>query len=146
MSDIAHTSSPQPASAGVEQVGRSWRERTAAATQAGGLLAVIIAVAIYFEVSNPVFLHFTNVVEVLRSGVLYFIVAAGSTLVIVGGGLDLSVGALYAAGGVFACDFMVIGVPWPVALVLGVLSGAALGALNACMAIYLKVPPLIATL
>src|SRR5581483_3971372 len=107
MSDAARPPSP-PAhalSAALEPSGRQWRERLAGLTQAGGLIAVIIAVAIYFEATNPVFLGFSNVVEVLRSGVLYFIVAAASTLVIVGGGLDLSVGALYAAGGVFACDF-----------------------------------------
>ena len=133
-------------SVAVEPSGVPWRDRIAGLTQAGGLVAVIAAVAVYFQIANSGFLAFSNIVEILRSGVLYFIVAAASTLVMVGGGLDLSVGALYAAGGIAAGELMTRGVPWPVAVILGVAAGGGLGALNAAMTNYLKVPPLIATL
>jgi ribose transport system permease protein len=140
---------PEPSDTVASVIGATsdtWRERLSGLTQAAGLVTVIAAVAVFFQVKNPTFLHFTNVVEVLRSGVLYFIVAAASTLVMVGGGLDLSVGSIYAAGGIVAAEFMTGGMPWPFALALGVVAGGGLGALNALMTNYLKVPPLIATL
>jgi ribose transport system permease protein len=110
------------------------------------MVVVIVGLAVIFQLRNSVFLSSGNVVEVLRSGVLYFMVACPSTLVLVGGGLDFSVGSLYAAGGVFGCGLMVLGVPWPAAMLLGVGAGALLGGVNAFVAIRFKVPPLIATL
>lgn len=114
--------------------------------QSGGLIFVITALAIYFGIANPVFLSFNNVIDLLRSGVLYFVVAAGSTLVVVAGGLDLSVGAVYAGGAILATELMIHGVPWPLAVLLAVAAGGALGVANAGLTILAKVPPLIATL
>ena len=122
------------------------RERLGIFSQQGGMVLVIIALAAVFQLRNGVFLTSGNLIEVLRSGVLYFMVACPSTLVLIGGGLDFSVGSLYAAGGVFGCGLMVLGVPWPAAIVLGVGAGALLGGVNAFVTIRFKVPPLIATL
>jgi len=136
----------QVAPPGEAEVDHPVSRRLASLTQAAGLIGVIVGVAVYFQFNNSAFLTFNNVVEILRSGVLYFIVAAASTLVMVGGGLDLSVGALYAAGGVLACEFMVAGIPWLVAILLALAISAAIGSLSALITIYLRVPPLIATL
>jgi ribose transport system permease protein len=134
------------AEAAPEDVEHRVRQRLASLTQAGGLVGVIVVVALYFQLKNSAFLTFNNVIEILRSGVLYFVVAAASTLVMVGGGLDLSVGALYAAGGVFAGEFMVAGIPWPIAILFALAASAAIGFASALITIYLRVPPLIATL
>ena len=152
MKEVTAPASPSLAGSGqvatppTTDVDSRFRQRLASLTQAAGLIGVIVGVAIYFQLNNSAFLTFNNVVEILRSGVLYFIVAAASTLVMVGGGLDLSVGALYAAGGVFACEFMVAGIPWPVAILIALAIAAAIGCLSALITIYLQVPPLIATL
>ena len=115
-------------------------------TQLAGIVAVIVVLVVIFQIGNPVFLSTGNVIELLRSGTLYFIVACPATLILVGGGIDFSAGAVYATGGVSAALFMVAGIPWPIAVLLGVAIGAALGILNAALSVYLKVPPLIATL
>jgi ribose transport system permease protein len=99
-----------------------------------------------FQIGNPVFLSTGNILEILRASTLYFIVACPMTLVLVSGGLDFSAGALFATGGVSAGLMMVAGVPWPLAVILGVGVGCALGAINAWLSVHLRVPPLIATL
>ena len=115
-------------------------------TQLAGIVAVIVVLVVIFQIGNPVFLSTGNVIELLRSGTLYFIVACPATLVLVGGGIDFSAGAVYATGGVSAALLMVAGVPWLIAVLLGVAIGAVLWILNAALSVYLTVPPLIATL
>ena len=120
--------------------------RSTMVAQQGGLIFVVVVLAAAFQAKSSIFLESGNVVELFRSGALYFVVACPATLVIVGGGLDFSVGAVYAAGGVFGGEFMVHGVPWPIAIVLGSLAGGLLGCVNALAITRLKVPALIATL
>ena len=115
-------------------------------TQLAGIVFVVVILGIIFDVKNPVFLSFANVVELAQSGALTFIVASASTIVLVSGGIDFSVGAVFAAGGVVAGLLMIHGMPWPLAIILGIASGVLIGIINAAATIYLKVPPLIATL
>ncbi len=126
---------------------RHWvAEQARTKSQLAAIAGVVLALGIIFQSINPVFLSSGNIIELLRAGTLYFIVACPATLVLVSGGIDFSAGALYATGGVSAGLLMVSGVPWPLAIVLGVAVGALLGLVNALLSVYLKVPPLIATL
>ncbi|WP_072314845.1 ABC transporter permease [Agrococcus sp. Marseille-P2731] len=63
------------------------------------------------------------------------------------GGIDLSVGSMVSLSGIaFAMLFQHAGLPLPVAMLLAVLFGAVLGAVNGVLSAYLGFPPLIATL
>jgi ribose transport system permease protein len=115
-------------------------------TQQLGLVLVVVVLAIIFQANNSVFLSQANLLELLRSGTLYFIVGCPLTLVVVAGGLDFSVGAVYALGAVVTGMLITHGVAWPLAVLLGAALGVVLGLINAAIAIYLGVPPLIATL
>ena len=115
-------------------------------TQQAGLIACVLVLAAVFATRNDTFLSSSNLIELLRSATLYFIVACASTLVLVGGGLDFSIGAVYALGAVITGLLMTHGTPWPLALLGGVAVGVAIGLANAAISIYLGVPPLIATL
>jgi len=115
-------------------------------TQLAGIVIVIAVLVVVFQIGNPIFLSFPNLMELLRSGTLYFIIACPATIVLVSGGMDFSIGAVFAAGGVSAGMMMVAGVPWPLAVLGGIVIGALIGVLNASLSVYLKVPPLIATL
>ncbi len=115
-------------------------------TQQLGLIGVVIVLAVAFQFTNSVFISTGNVLEILRSATLYFIVACPVTLIVVAGGLDLSVGAVYALGAVASGMMMVAGVPWPVALLGGVALGAAIGWLTGALSVFLKLPSLIASL
>ena len=122
------------------------RTRLTAVAQTGGLVFVILLLAIVFQAFNPVFLSQGNLIEIFRSGSLYFVVACASTLILVGGGLDFSIGATFPLGGIVAGAFMLAGVPWPVAVAAGVAAGAVVGLINAGVIVKFDVPPLIATL
>lgn len=108
-------------------------------------LAVFIALAI----GSPAFLTFQNVGNVLdrQSGIL--IVAAASTLVIIAGGIDLSIGATYMFTAVI-CGTLIVTVGGVMGVVLGiivgVLAGLLVGIVNGVISTYLKINPLIATL
>jgi ribose transport system permease protein len=115
-------------------------------TQQAGLIACIALLAVAFATNNPDFVGSSNLIELFRSATLYFVVACGATLVLVGGGLDFSIGAVYALGAVIAGLLMTNGVPWPLSVLIGVAVGAALGLVNAAVTVYLSVPALIATL
>ncbi|MFJ5223113.1 ABC transporter permease [Streptomyces sp. NPDC088400] len=92
---------------------------------------------------DPDFLQTANLTEILRSSVTYFVPAAGATLLIIGGGLDFSAGAVFTLGAIAACELMVHGVPVPIAVVA---AGAVLGTVNFALITYWNVPPIIATL
>ncbi|MBN9239574.1 MAG: hypothetical protein BGO97_07760 [Micrococcales bacterium 70-64] len=111
-----------------------------------GLVVIIIALMLVAAAINPIALNPPNLIEILRSSSIYFIGASAATLLIVGGGLDLSIGSVFAVGGVTAGFVMNAGVPWPLAILAGVGMSAALGAVNALLIVGVKIPPFIATL
>jgi ribose transport system permease protein len=115
-------------------------------------LAIVVpflAVFIALSIGSPAFLTFQNVGNVLdrQSGIL--IVAAASTLVLIAGGIDLSIGATYMFTAVI-CGTLIVkvgGVTGAVlGIVIGVLAGLVVGIVNGIISTYLKVNPLIATL
>ena len=122
------------------------KSRLASSLQRAGLLLVIILVSLVFQMFNPVFLSQGNIMEIFRSGALYFIVACGSTMIFVGGGLDFSIGATFPLGGIVAGALMLAGIPWPLAIVVGIAAGALVGIINATVIVKYDVPPLISTL
>jgi ribose transport system permease protein len=115
-------------------------------TQQAGLIACVLVLAAVFAARNGTFLSSGNLIELLRSATLYFIVACASTLVLVGGGLDFSIGSVYALGAVVTGLLITHGTPWPLALLAGLAVGVVIGLANAATSIRLGVPPLIATL
>ena len=108
-------------------------------------LAVFIALAI----GSPAFLSAQNVGNVLdrQSGIL--IVAAASTLVLIAGGIDLSIGATYMFTAV-VCGTLIVKVGGVAGAVLGItvgiLAGLLVGIINGVVSTYLRINPLIATL
>ena len=122
----------------------------------GLLLAAIIIECIVFEVlarhnGRTSFLSLNSLVNVLNQSAVFGVISVGMTLVILTGGIDLSVGSLIAFGGVIAALFvrgateyvflwMVLG--WLAAMVAGASSGIVSGMLIT----RADVPPFIATL
>ena len=113
-------------------------------TQQLGLVAVIVVLGVAFTAVNSAFASPDNLIDLFRAVTLYFIVACASTLVLVGGGLDFSIGAVYALGAVVAGLLIIGGLPWPLAVLGGIGVGVLAGTINAAVSVYLHVPPLIA--
>lgn len=120
--------------------------RSLGSGQAAPLTLVIVVIAIASQIDNSTFLSSANVIELLRAAVTTFVIGAASTVLLTAGGLDLSVGGVFNLAGVVGAELMVHGIPWPIALVAGLLSGTLIGLINAGLVIYLRVPPIISTL
>lgn len=113
------------------------------------IVAPFLAVFIALSIGSPAFLTFLNVGNVLDRQAGILIVAAASTLVIIAGGIDLSVGATYMFTAVVAGTIIVrVGGEQGAALgiLIGVLAGLVVGITNGVIITYLKINPLIATL
>lgn len=114
--------------------------------QETSLVFVIIVVGAFAASRSPLFLTSANLTEILRSSVIYFVMACGAALLIIGGGLDFSIGAVFTLGALVTSKFLVGGVPWPLAILLGLAITGVVGAVNFAIITYLHVPPIIATL
>ncbi|MDR0362666.1 MAG: ABC transporter permease [Planctomycetota bacterium] len=93
---------------------------------------------------GEVFMNLFNIRNILRQTSMIGVISLGMTMVIVGGGIDLSVGALTALCSVAAAYLSVRG---PVAAVAATLAlGLVLGAVNGLLVAGLRIVPFIATL
>ncbi len=110
------------------------------------LIAVIILIGIATALRNPNFLNPGNLTDIARAAVIYFVMACGASLLMIGGGLDFSVGSVFTLGGISAAWLMQAGVPWPIAIAGGLCAGGLAGLLNSVVIARLHVPPIIATL
>jgi ribose transport system permease protein len=114
-----------------------------------GLLAILALSAILSPVrdGHVVFLDPQNLLNIVRFASENGIIAVGMTLVILTGGIDLSVGAVLALGAVAAASLLMRSHWGVLPTVLGVLSlGAGVGAVNGLVTTRLKVPSFITTL
>lgn len=113
------------------------------------IVAPFLAVFVALSIGSPAFLSLQNIGNVLdrQSGML--IVAAASTLVLIAGGIDLSIGATYMLAAV-VCGTFILKVGDVGGAVLGVVGGVLVGLLvglvNGVVSTYLRINPLIATL
>jgi ribose transport system permease protein len=110
-----------------------------------GIVLVFIALFIALAVSSDVFLTKTNLLNILDQWSAVGIMACGATLVLVAGGFDLSVGAIYALSGVIAAK-VAISTGVAVGLIAGVAVGLVAGLLNGMLSTSGRVNPFIATL
>ncbi len=74
------------------------------------------------------------------------ITVCGEGLVLIAGGIDLSVGAEFLAGAMTAAAASRAGIDVPASIIIGVLAGLAIGLLNGLLVIYVAASPIIVTL
>ena len=112
-----------------------------------GIYVFLAAVVIIFSIIAPNFLSVANLINILRQVSIFGIVVIGVTMVMIGGGMDLSVGGIMAVVGMVMGYCMVnVGLPIPVAVIIGIALGVAFGAINGVVAIKLHIAPIIVTL
>jgi galactofuranose transport system permease protein len=120
------------------------REDIAAAVQRHGALAVLVIVVVVFSFVFPNFGTVTNLSNILVDQSFLAIVALGMTFVIISGGIDLSVGSVFALGGVVAAwgsqHGLVVGLGAPLLLC------GAIGLLNGLLVARAGMAPFIVTL
>lgn len=106
----------------------------------------LIALFVGLSAASPHFLTAANLGSVIRQTAVLNIMALGMTMIIIAGGIDLSVGAILALSGLLGCMVMTSGYPIWVGLCAGVLVGAACGLANGVMTAKLRINPFIVTL
>jgi len=110
------------------------------------ILGLCALVGLVLSLLSANFLQATNLLNLAR-GVSWFAVAAlGVSLVILIGGIDLSVGAVMALAGMVCALGLQAGLPLAVATAGGLLSGAAVGLVNGVLVGRFGLPPFIVTL
>ncbi len=106
------------------------------------LIVLFVALAI----ASPHFLTETNLSSVVRQTAVINIMSLGMTIIIIAGGIDLSVGAILAMSGVLGAMAIEKGMPVPVGILVGVLTGLFWGFVNGLLTTRLRIAPFIVTL
>ena len=110
-------------------------------------LGILLTVGVVLSLATDRFLTVENLSNVVRQVSFVGITASAVTLVMVSGGLDLSVGSIVAVAGVVAAKFAAeAGWPLVPSFLLGAIAGGLFGTLNAFLVVAMRINPVIATL
>ena len=105
-------------------------------------MCIFLAIAV-----GDKFLTVSNITNVVRQFSFNALMALGMLLVIVTGGIDLSVGSVFAFSGIMSCMAITKwGCPVWLGVIIGLIAGALFGYLNGVLITVMKLPPFIATL
>lgn len=107
----------------------------------------LIALVVVFSLASPNFMQTQNVLAILQATSVNGVLAVAATLVIITGGIDLSVGTLMTFCAVICGVILTYwGLPLPLGVLGAILAGTAVGLVSGTIIAKLKVPPFIATL
>jgi len=112
----------------------------------GPLGAVLFVYALFALLSPETFLGWINFTTMVRQTVVVGIAALGMTLIMVQGGIDLSVGSVVALTTVVVARALQGGVSVTAACLFGVATAAAAGLVNGALVAGLRITPFIVTL
>ena len=122
------------------------RDRRKLPTSTGPLVA-LVALCVILSIMSPSFLSWTNIFNIGQQVAVLGILAIGGTVVIILGGIDLSVGAVLGlAGAVVGVLHVGLGANIWLAVLAALVVGAMAGVLNGIMIVYGRLPAFIATL
>lgn len=110
------------------------------------IVLVLIVLFIFFSALSKNFMTKTNLINILRQVAVNGIIAVGMAVVLITGGIDLSVGSVAGIACVSTALLMNDGVPWFVAIILVLLLSACVGVVNGFSISQLGISPFIATL
>lgn len=111
-----------------------------------GIVFVLLVLIIVFSASAPSFLTENNIINILRQVAVVGIVAVGMTMVLLTGGIDLSVGSIIGVACVLIAKLMLTGLNTIVCILITLAVGILLGMLNGFFINVVQIPPLITTL
>lgn len=111
-----------------------------------GIFLILAAMVLFLSVFTNTFLTSTNIFNILRAFSWIAISAFGECMVIITGGIDLSVGSVMGFSGLIAAMLLRSSVAVPVSVMGGLAAGVVIGLLNGLMVTKAKLPPFIATL
>lgn len=113
-----------------------------------GMVAALAVIVILFQVwTSGILLKPLNVTNIVQQNGYILILAIGMVIVIISGHIDLSVGSIAGFVGAMSAVLMIKNdMPWPLAVLLCLLLGAAIGAWQGFWIAYVGIPSFIVTL
>lgn len=112
-----------------------------------GFQLILLLFILFFALSSPVFFSVENLANILQGNAILLIVALAMTLVVIAGGIDLSVGVALDFGAAFALVALKTWHwPWQAAVLAALAGGALVGLVNAILILGFRVKPFLATL
>lgn len=110
------------------------------------IAAFFVACVVFFSLTSDAFFSSGNLLNMLRQSAPILIVAVAMTFVITTGGIDLSVGSTVAIVNALAAVWIGMGIPWPIAVVMLIGTGALIGAVQGWFVAFEGIPSFIVTL
>jgi len=110
------------------------------------LLLVILIFTILMSLASPIFLTRLNIEAIILALSVEATIAIGMVILLISGGLDLSVGSTLAFVGVVTGLALTAGVSSPLSIIVGILAALGVGLLNGVLVAKMKINPFITTL
>ncbi len=144
--EAARVASPELIAGSLGEYTRIWLQRVRSG-ESGALPVVIglVAIVIYFQVRNSLFLSAGNLVNLLIQGTPFIILGMSEVFVLLLGEIDLSVGYNAGVGAVMAA-WLAFSVPWWLAILVGLATSAAIGFIQGTLITRLRLPSFVVTL
>ena len=111
-----------------------------------GILGGLLLMILIFGLASPFFFTVENLLNIAKQSSINAVIAFGMTLVIISGGIDLSVGSVVALAAVVMATLMKVNVAVPLAIAAGLAIGAIAGGLNGMFISRVQLAPFIVTL
>jgi ribose transport system permease protein len=111
------------------------------------IILILLLLMIVFSFTSPYFFTLRNLINIVTQNTYFIIGAVGLSFVMIGGGIDLSVGfQMSLVGVVTAMSMTVYHLPVWMSITIGLILGTILGLINGLIVTNIKVFPLIVTL
>lgn len=111
-----------------------------------GMIGIFLVFTIICSAMGKNFLTVNNIMNIINQASINAILAIGVSMVILTGGIDLSVGSIVGFVGIFLAMNLKSGMPIALGIILCLLCGALIGLFNGVLISYGKVPAFITTL
>ena len=111
-----------------------------------GLVFIVVLTVLVFALLEPRFYSLINIFNIVRQAAIVGILALGLGIVVVNGDFDMSFPAVVSLVGVITIVLIMHSVNAGLILIIGLGIGSAIGALNALLVVYARIPAFIATL
>ncbi|WGL50787.1 ABC transporter permease [Nocardioides sp. BP30] len=145
--DMSSSNDDAVASSKSSSIGASWVAGVRALFgKQAGLVVAFVAVIVYFWATQPIFMTWSNITNLVSTNSVVLVLAIGATFVVISGGLDLStVSATTLAGMAFGFS-LTHQQPFVVSLIVVLGTGMALGLVNGILIAWVRMSFLVVTL
>ena len=121
---------------------------TKSKTPIATLVVFYLSMILVFSLASPNYFTITNLKSILSNLPVNAMLAAGTTIVMIGGGFDLSIGSIMGLVGIIIVNLFNLGIalPVPVIIIIAVIISSLLGLLNGLIIARIGINPIITTL